>query len=43
MGRLDSVEAGGPAEFQQALERQVQVTTPMPVRDVEAMLKREQA
>jgi len=41
MTRLDSVEAGGPARFDQALERQLDITTPMPVRDVEAMLKRE--
>jgi len=40
--RLDSVEAGGPARFDQALERQVNLTTPMAVRDMEAMLKREQ-
>jgi hypothetical protein len=33
------VEAGGPAAFEDALERQVNLTTPMPVRDVEAMLK----
>lgn len=42
MTRLDSVEAGGPAEFERALERQVNLTTPMAVRDVEAMLKRDQ-
>jgi flagellar biogenesis protein FliO len=41
MTRLDSVEAGGPPEFEQALERQVNLATPMPVRDVEAMLKRD--
>lgn len=43
MTRLDSVEAGGPPQFEQALERQVNLTTPMAVRDVEAMLKREQS
>ena len=43
MTRLDSVEAGGPPEFEQALERQVNLTTPMAVRDVEAMLKRDQS
>ena len=43
MSRLDSVEAGGPPQFDQALERQVNLTTPMAVRDVEAMLKREQS
>jgi flagellar biogenesis protein FliO len=41
MSRLDSVEAGGPAEFDQALERQVNLTSPMAVRDVEAMLRRD--
>jgi flagellar biogenesis protein FliO len=41
MTRLDSVEAGGPPEFGTALERQVNLTTPMAVRDVEAMLQRE--
>jgi flagellar biogenesis protein FliO len=42
MTRLDSVEAGGPPEFEQALERQVSLSAPMAVRDMEAMLKREQ-
>jgi flagellar biogenesis protein FliO len=43
MTRLDNVEAGGPGQFDQALERQVNlITTPMPVRDMEAMLQREQ-
>jgi flagellar biogenesis protein FliO len=37
MARLDPVEA-----FDQTLERQVHLTTPMPMREVEAMLKREQ-
>lgn len=41
MTRLDSVEAGGPGGFDQALERQVNLTAPMAVRDVEAMLKRD--
>jgi flagellar biogenesis protein FliO len=41
MTRLDSVEAGGPPEFETALERQVNLTTPMAVRDMEAMLKRD--
>lgn len=40
LGRLDSVEAGGPAAFDDALERQVHLTAPMPVRDVEAMLRK---
>ena len=39
LGRLESVEAGGPAAFEDALERQVNLTTPMAVRDMEAMLK----
>lgn len=42
MARLDSVEAAGPAGFDQSLERQVNLTTPIPMRDVEAMLKRGQ-
>ena len=42
MTRLDSVEAGGPPEFGEALERQVNLTAPMAVRDMEAMLKRDQ-
>ena len=41
MTRLDNVEAGGPARFDQALERQVNLTTPMAVRDMEAMLQQE--
>jgi flagellar biogenesis protein FliO len=41
MTRLDNVEAGGPARFEEALGRQVQITTPMPVREMEAMLQRE--
>ena len=36
MARLD------PVAFDQALERQVHLTTPMPMREVEAMLRREQ-
>ena len=39
--RLDSVEAGGPAEFSEALERQVTLNAPMAVRDMEAMIRRE--
>jgi len=42
MTRLDNVEAGGPGRFDQALERQVNLSTPMPVRDMEAMLQQEQ-
>jgi flagellar biogenesis protein FliO len=41
LGRLDSVETAGPADFEQALERQVHLAAPVPVRDVEAMLKRD--
>ena len=41
MARLEPVEPAAPAGFQQALERQVHLTTPIPVRDVEAMLKRD--
>ena len=35
------MEAGGIGGFEEALERQVHLATPMPVRDVEAMLKRD--
>jgi hypothetical protein len=44
MTRLDNVESGGPAQFDQALERSVnltELTTPMAVRDMEAMLQRD--
>ena len=41
MTRLDNVEAGGPAEFAEALDRQVELTGPMAVRDMEAMIRRE--
>jgi flagellar biogenesis protein FliO len=41
MTRLDNVEAGGPADFQEALDRQVELNGPMPVRDMEAMIRRE--
>ena len=41
MTRLDNVEAGGPAQFETALERQVALNGPMAMRDVEAMLQRE--
>jgi len=43
MTRLDNVEAGGPPRFAEALDRQVHLGTPMAVRDMEAMLKREQS
>jgi flagellar biogenesis protein FliO len=39
LARLESVEAGGPADFAQALERQNDLGTPMAVRDVEAMMR----
>ncbi len=42
MTRLDSVEAGGPPRFTEALDRQVNLGAPMAVRDMEALLKREQ-
>jgi flagellar biogenesis protein FliO len=41
IARLDSVEAGGPADFAQALERESDIATPMAVRDVEAMMRGE--
>jgi flagellar biogenesis protein FliO len=41
MTRLDNVEAGGPPQFETALERQVALNAPMAVRDMEAMLKRD--
>jgi flagellar biogenesis protein FliO len=41
MTRLDNVEAGGPARFEDALDRQVELTQPMAVRDMEAMIRRE--
>ena len=39
LARIDSVEAAGPTEFAQALERQGDIATPMAVRDVEAMMR----
>lgn len=41
LGRLESVEQGGPGAFEDALSQQVHLTRPMPVRDMEAMLKGE--
>jgi flagellar biogenesis protein FliO len=41
IARLDSVEAGGPQDFAEALERQSDIATPMAVRDVEAMMRAE--
>jgi flagellar biogenesis protein FliO len=41
MTRLDNVEAGGPAAFADALERQVELNAPMAVRDMEALIRRE--
>jgi flagellar biogenesis protein FliO len=42
MTRLEP-DGAPPPPFDQALERQVHLTTPMAVRDMEAMLKREQS
>ena len=42
MTRLDSVEAGGPQDFGEAMARQTDLPTPMAVRDMEAMIRREQ-
>ena len=41
LARLDSVEAGGPEDFAQALDRQRDIATPLAVRDVEAMMRGE--
>ncbi len=41
LARLEPLEADGLSGFQEALERQVHLTTPVPVRDMEAMLKRD--
>ena len=43
MTRLDNVEAGGPTLFSQALERQVELNAPMAVKDMEALIRRENA
>lgn len=43
MTRLDNVEAGGPPLFADALERQVELNAPMAVKDMEAMIRRENA
>jgi flagellar biogenesis protein FliO len=43
MTRLDSVEAGGPTLFSEALERKVDLNTPMAVKDMEAMIRRGEA
>ncbi len=39
IARLDSVEAGGPGNFAEALERHSDIATPMAVKDVEAMMR----
>ena len=39
--RLDNVEAGGPAQFAEALDRQVALNSPRTVRDLEAQMRRE--
>ena len=41
MTRLDNVEAGGPADFGEAMDRQVALSAPMAVKDMEAMIRRE--
>ncbi len=41
LARLEPQEPSGIGGFQEALERQVHLATPVPVRDVEAMLKRD--
>jgi flagellar biogenesis protein FliO len=41
MTRLDNVEAGGPARFEEALDRQLALNAPIPVRDMEAMMRRD--
>lgn len=41
LARLDGVEAAPPDSFGQALESQVQVNRPMPVREVEALMQQE--
>ena len=41
MTRLDNVEAGGPPQFEEALDRQMNLEAPMAVRDMEAMIRRE--
>ena len=43
LARLAGPEAGGDADFAQVLDRQADIATPMAVRDVEAMMRREQA
>ena len=42
MTRLDNVEAGGPPDFAEAMARQTDLSTPMAVRDMEALIRREQ-
>jgi flagellar biogenesis protein FliO len=42
MARLDNVEAGGPPRFHEALERQLDLGAPVPVKEMEAMIRREQ-
>jgi len=41
LSRMDSGEAGGPGEFAEALDRQVDLVAPMPVREMEAMIRLE--
>ncbi len=42
LGRLDGPEAAPGGGFAQALDRQVEMTRPMPVKDMEALLKGDQ-
>lgn len=39
LARLDGVSTAAPADFQAALERQVDLTGPVPVREVERMIQ----
>ncbi|HLO66259.1 MAG TPA: flagellar biosynthetic protein FliO [Holophaga sp.] len=41
IARLDSVEAPAPTDFSEALARETEISTPMPVRDVEALMRGE--
>lgn len=43
LARLDGLETAPPDSFDQALQNQVQVDRPMPMREVEALMKQEGA
>lgn len=43
LARLDGLETAQPDSFDQALQNQVQVDRPMPMREVEALMKQEGA